>query len=392
MKKECVETVNIKSPTRIDLAGGFLDIWPVHALIRDCFVVNCSIPVFTFVNLSRSKLEDHKVRCVNTHKKNVGAQINIEISSPFGLYRKSFFGWNKLLEESQPELHLLKKHIEYWSNSCFKYKAFQQGAGDHQSSGLNHKWEKEQTQVASFNSKSDNSENEEWNISLKSDSPVGGGLGASSSLCVSLVQAFSSLFHCQFTQVELLSLCRDLETSLLHAPAGIQDYIPSMDPVPDFMYIIECSPFGPKWKKIETHLEFFKEHLLLVDTGKSHHSGDNNWENLKRVMEKDQIILRGLSQLRDNALKTAELCEKGNWSDLFSCLNREQNLREKLFSNWINAHVNSVINLVQEEGAPAVKLCGAGGGGCLMVLAKSKKNKKHIKHICEKNHIPVVMS
>ena len=109
-------------------------------------------------------------------------------------------------------------------------------------------------------------------------------------------------------------------------------------------------------------------------------------------MEKDQTILRGLNQLRDNALKTVELCEMENWSDLFACLNREQKLREKLFSNWLGTHVNSVISLVQEAGARAVKLCGAGGGGSLIVLAKSKKNKKHIEHICKKNQIPVVMS
>ncbi len=387
MKKECVETVNIKSPTRIDLAGGFLDIWPVHALIQDCFVVNCSIPVFTFVNLSYSKSEDHKIRYVNTHKKKGGTQINIEISSPSGLYRKSFFGWNKLLEEPQPELDLLKKHIEYWSG--FKCKTF--GSENPQSFRLNREWEQKKAQIESFSPKSDNRESEEWTICLKSDSPVGGGLGASSSLCISLVQAFGSLFNLQFTQLELLSLCRDLETSLLHAPAGIQDYIPAMETKPDFMYIIECSPFGPKWKKKETPLEFFKEHLLLVDTGKSHHSGDNNWQNLKKVMEKDQTILRGLNQLRDNALKTAELCEMENWSDLFACLNREQKLREKLFSNWLGTHVNSVISLVQEAGARAVKLCGAGGGGSLIVLAKSKKNKKHIEHICKKNQITVVM-
>ncbi|MDE0518832.1 MAG: hypothetical protein OXH36_04675 [Bdellovibrionales bacterium] len=40
---------SVKSPTRVDLAGGLLDIWPVYALVPDCVVLNFSIPVFTSV-------------------------------------------------------------------------------------------------------------------------------------------------------------------------------------------------------------------------------------------------------------------------------------------------------------------------------------------------------
>ena len=229
-------------------------------------------------------------------------------------------------------------------------------------------------------------------ISLKSESPVGAGLGGSSSLCISLAKVFCSLFQQELTKNELLFLCRDLEASLLHAPAGIQDYIPAMELDPDFLYIIELTPLGPKWKRRKAPLDFFKNHLLLVDTGKSHHSGNNNWKILKKIIEKDQETLNGVYQLRDNALKMMEICEKEDWPGLSVCLNQEQELREKYFSNWLNPSVSSLIGLIKKEGVEAVKLCGAGGGGCLIVLAKNKAEKRKLEQMCRENKIPIIMN
>ena len=375
---------NIKSPTRIDLAGGLLDIWPVYALIQDCFVVNVSIPVFTSVELKLR--EDSQIaqfiRAVGDKEK-----INIEVLSPSGLYQKSFFNLNDILKEPADELSLLKKHLEYWRKS-FKKKHLFQG-----SEGLSKFFKNAQKRDGVYSGEWNNKKKkEDESIYLKSESPVGGGLGGSSSLCVNLAKAFSAVFGKQLTQNELLIFCRDLETSLLGAPAGVQDYIPAMESKPDNLYIIECTPFGHQWKSKKIPAEFFKDHLLLVDTGKSHHSGSNNWEIVKKVIEKDQTLLSGINQLRDNALKTVDICERENWSDLFICLRKEQELREQFLFNWLTPSVSSVINLIIEWGAEGAKLCGAGGGGCLLVLAGNKKNKKNIENLCKKNDIPIVMN
>lgn len=348
-EREC----SIRSPTRIDLSGGLLDIWPVHALVPDCFVVNCSIPVFTSVEL---KCHSHG------SGNSAPSKMDIKIQSPSGVYEKSFPGLQDVMRESACELDLLNTYLQYWKQFLQKNNSFK---------GVNI--------------------NDLSSVTLKSESPVGAGLGGSSSLCVSLAKAFCSLFKQGFTQNELLRLCRDLETTLLHAPAGIQDYIPAME-LPDFLFIIECSPLGPKWKKKKIPFEFFKHHLLLVDTGKSHHSGNNNWEILKKIIERDQDTLNGIYQLRDNALKTVELCEKENWPDLSFSLNQEQELRGSYFSNWLNPSVSSLINLMSERGAEAMKFCGAGGGGCLIVLAKNRSRKQKLEQICHKNNVPVLMS
>ena len=368
MKREI--EYSIKSSTRIDLAGGLLDIWPVHALVPDCFVVNCSIPVFTSVEL---KFHSHSDRHFHESGNPAYSEIDIKILSPSSMYEKSFFGLQNLLEEPAEELNLLKKHLEYWER-IFRKKSFSKGV----------KREDDEMFIPDVNNLSA--------LSLKSESPMGGGLGASSSLCVSLAKVFCSVFKKELTQSELLLFCRDLEASVLHAPAGIQDYIPAMESDPDSLYIIECAHFGPHWRKRKIPVDFFKDHLLLVDTGKSHHSGNNNWEILKKIIEKDQRTLNGIYQLRDNALKTMEVCEQENWSELSVCLNWEQELRGKYFSNWLNSSVSSIIDLMKEGGVEAVKLCGSGGGGCLIILAKNGSEKKKLELVCKKNNIPIVMN
>ena len=393
-----------------------MDIWPVYALLWDCFIVNFSIPVFTSVELQFGSNSDiiNFTKMTNIKGSNKKNKISVEVSSPSGFYKQPFFSLKDLFEEPADDLKLLKKHLQYWhkhlkqkndpqietNGEDFKDSKNLPG-GTGALTQIEKKSEDSKSKAKEKKGFDRSSKNKEagvskgmagvGNICLKSESPVGAGLGGSSSLCVSLAKAFSSLCEQVPAKNDLLMLCRDLETSLLHAPAGFQDYIPALESAPDFLYIIECTPSGPKWKRKNIPLPFFKDHALLIDTGKSHHSGNSNWVVLKRIIEKDQKILNGLYQLRDNALETVEICERENWSDLFVSLAKEQKLRKEYFPRWLTPSISSFIDMIMGEGAQSVKLCGAGGGGCLMVLTQNKAKKKHLESVCEKNRIPIIM-
>ena len=406
-------------PARVDLAGGLLDIWPLHTFLQDCFTINFSIPVFTSVELS----------CREGDKES--KKINVRVSSPSNLYEKSFLNGESLLRDPAKELDLLKVHLEYW----FGDKPFEVLAHNKKDkTAKKDKNIKKTLRDEHFIFKSAKGDRE-WDLVLESGSPVGGGLGASSALCMGLAQVFSSLCGCDLSLKELLFLCRDLEAGLLRAPAGIQDYIPAIEggsvergknknkskstgtgtgkstgkskskskstgtgtgkskgknKNKHFIYFIEHSPLGPKWIKRPVPEEFFADHALLLDTGKSHHSGNSNVRIVQKALQQDSYILEGLRLLRDNALNMMKVCEAEDWPGLFAYVNQEQELRTRFFPGWLPLEKKGVIDLVKEAGAGAVKLCGAGGGGALFVLAKTKQAKQNIQKVCKRHSIPVI--
>lgn len=359
IKKVTIKPQAILCPTRMDIAGGFLDLWPMSALISDCFVINCSIPIWTSIkwnigsHFSRNKTRVKQINSIHSTKK-----IQVNIQSP-GVSRSHYFkNINSLLTNQSPHLSLLKMHWKHWS----------------QESHLR------------------NLVNKHVSIDLQSKSPVGAGLGASSSLCVGLSKMFSKWAKQSISDVDRLLLCRDIESSVLKTPAGTQDYIPALYPESGFLYIISYARAGNiQWERKKLPKEFFKDHILLIDTQCPHHSGQNNWKTYKQVIDGNKILLRGLHQLRDNALQAVRICEREDWSALNAILKKEYLLRKTIFTGWLNRKVGSVCNWLMEGGA-AVKLCGAGGGGAAIVFTKNKKQKKRIQELCLKHKIPILMS
>ncbi len=343
----------VKSPTRMDIAGGFLDIWPVHTLIENCMTVNYSLPIFTSAKWELIKKQpSHPPRLKNS-------KILIEVSFPTKKNTYTFSHIEDLLATKDQNLSLLQVHLQYWLK---------------ERKSLIHK-------MAPIT----------WSLSLSSQSPKGAGLGASSSLCMSLLKLFSQILHKPFNNdYEQLWVCRDLETTLLHAPAGTQDYISAFRSEPHLLYMISYLKGHVYWQIKKIPPIFLQDHILLVDTGISHHSGHNNWKILKKIIEKDSKLLDGLKKLRDHALHTVKVCEQEDWSKWENILKTEWELRKQLFTGWTNQAVLALYDSLIESGARAVKLCGAGGGGAAIVFAKNKKQKESLKQACIKKQIPII--
>src|SRR4051812_42995685 len=114
--------IKTQSPTRVDLAGGTLDCWPLHLFVGDCVTVNLAIDIFTACELE-----------VQTSKE-------IEINIHDLKYKKNFSDLISFLECADAQLLLVQKILEFFRPS-FGFK-----------------------------------------LKTSSQSPVGGGLGGSSSL------------------------------------------------------------------------------------------------------------------------------------------------------------------------------------------------------------------
>lgn len=311
----------VQSPTRVDLAGGTLDCWPLYLFFDHCVTINLSISIFTFVDLIPR----------------ADQEIHLEISDLN--FNKNYSNLSELLSDADERLDLIRRHLEF----------FRPVKGFH--------------------------------LKTRSESPVGGGLGGSSSMCIGLIKAFSQWMNRELSKQEAILWASNIEAQLLKTPTGTQDYYPAFEAG---LHMIHYGAWGARDEVINFPLKDFRERMFLVYTGKPHHSGMNNWQVIKAAVEKDAKVLQGLSNLRQVAFDLAKVCKEGQWSRLPELFNREFEYRVALSPAFTCPEIESLKEVVLSSGGEAVKICGAGGGGCVMVWAPPEA-KQQVMTECQKS-------
>lgn len=318
--------VEVESPTRVDLAGGTLDCWPLYNFVGNCWTVNLSISIYTSVVINTR--EDKKI---SVYIKDLG-------------YRKLFESLEELFKCKDPQVQLLAANFKYWQP--------QRG----------------------------------FDVETHSQSPVGGGLGGSSSLLVSLLKAFGQVMNKDWSLEQIVTVGHNIESQLLHTPTGTQDYIPAAQPG---LNIINYNAEGFKVEKLAYDVDHFSQRMLVVYTGKSHYSGINNWKVVKEAIEKDAQTIDALNEIADVAKDMRAACLNSDWKSLPDLFKREFKSRIKLSSGFTSPEISQLEGLALRQGAEAVKICGAGGGGCVIVWCPPEK-KENIRQAIDKQGFQVL--
>lgn len=298
----------VTSPTRVDLAGGTLDFWPLYLMVGDCCTVNLALDIFTGCELT------------------VMADLKISLEIQDLKFKREFTNLEQLFACTDAEVRLVQNVLHY----------FKPGFGFH--------------------------------LKTFSQSPVGGGLGGSSSLCVSLIRAFHSHLGVNMGVNELVELAHNIEAKVIEAPTGTQDYYPALL---SGLNIIHYRTDGISVERLPFSQEVFSKSMMLIYTGKAHHSGINNWQVIKSVMDGDKKILGLLKEIARISADTAQACRQGEWHLLPDLFQQEYKARIKLAPSFSSPEIELLKKIVFDSGGLAVKICGAGGGGCIMVWADS---------------------
>ena len=198
-----------------------------------------------------------------------------------------------------------------------------------------------------------------------SDVPKGSGLGASGALGIALTSLLSI-----FTQKRLLrhqivdsAAVIEQETGI---PCGKQDHYASLLGGINFL---RCSGESVQATPIELTEESLKElqsSLLLVYTGKSHFSGDI----LRNVVDAYQARNRGthdaLKALRRIASEMKQMFQTRNLSDFGQLLDENWCFQKQLHPSVNTGRIDELVDIAEKSGCNGGKVCGAGGGGCLV--------------------------
>jgi D-glycero-alpha-D-manno-heptose-7-phosphate kinase len=213
-------------------------------------------------------------------------------------------------------------------------------------------------------------------ITTRTDAPRGSGLGGSSALTVTLVRALSEFASTPFDGDDLVFLVRDLETRLLGVPAGIQDYYP---PVYGGLASLHLEPGVPVRHAISLPIAELAQHFVLHYTGVAHFSGTNNWEMYKREVEGKKKIHKGFAKIAATSIEMERALESGDMEGAGRALAKEWLNRKALIDGISTPEIDAAIAAATEAGAWGGKVCGAGGGGCIVFLTPKEKREDVIR-------------
>jgi D-glycero-alpha-D-manno-heptose-7-phosphate kinase len=323
--------VNMKitetAPCRIDLAGGTLDLWPLYAQLGPIEVNHVAIKIFAKTQLeykkSKSPLE------INIESLDLNSQKTFSSLADLGSSLKQ-------TPQTLPLRWICR--IVFAELSALK-------------------------KVPTGTLK----------IICSSETPPGSGLGGSSVLGVSIVNALRKAFKNsplkKQTVWEKLLWIRDLESQEIETPAGEQDYLPALA---GGMLNFKLGPGLRQAHRLPDSIaKKLCSRLALLYTGKPHHSGLNNWSVFKAYTEKDPLVKSSLESIRHISEKLSESLRnppKNFWTEVFpSLLNEEWMERQKLSPSICPQVLKDAWSFGMSLGAVARKACGAGGGGCLLL-------------------------
>src|SRR3954451_18114249 len=202
-------------------------------------------------------------------------------------------------------------------------------------------------------------------ITTRTDAPRGSGLGGSSALTITLVRALTDIAGEPVQGDDLIALVRDLETRLIRVPAGIQDYYP---PVYGGLMAIHLNPGAVIRHQIALPVDRLADHMLLHYTGVAHFSGTNNWDIYKRQIDGKKKVHKGLDKIAESAIEMEKALESGDMEAAGVALGHEWENRKALIDGISTPEIESAIAAALDAGAWAGKVCGAGGGGCIVFL------------------------
>jgi D-glycero-alpha-D-manno-heptose-7-phosphate kinase len=322
--------ISSRAPTRIDLAGGTVDIWPIYLLLQDAITINLGISLFAETHLDWQPSSHEPGIHLQSEDQNVSLKLT----------------WDQLLDPSLRVIPQLELHFKLLRHTLKQR--------------LHSGWT--ETLQGSLT------------LRTRAQSPAGAGLGGSSTLSVSMIGALATWAQTREATVpidplgqgeRLIEIVRDIETTVIRVPAGLQDYYGAM------FGGLQCLKWGVgshERDSLDSSLiRGLQDRLLLFYSGQSRNSGINNWALFKGFIDQKQEVREPFAAIvqATHELRTALL--KKDWETVGQAIEREWLTRKGLASGISTPEIDRAFEQAKKRASIAGKVCGAGGGGCFFI-------------------------
>ena len=224
-------------------------------------------------------------------------------------------------------------------------------------------------------------------IVISADVPKGSGMGTSSILGSAVVEALGKIAGRNYSVGEVAELTLALEREM-HTGGGWEDQMGAL--VPGVKLLTSRPGKNQKigWKRLDPRSEkafakYLDDHALLYFTGQKR-MARNVLNGVIAYYRKNpcNIAKEIIRRLKSDAAKSFAAIQKRDWRAFTAALNAYWVNKKALDPGSTNPMVESIIARI----APlidAVTLCGAGGGGFMLIIACDRKARQKIRKVLE---------
>jgi D-glycero-alpha-D-manno-heptose-7-phosphate kinase len=201
-----------------------------------------------------------------------------------------------------------------------------------------------------------------FHMTTESEAPAGAGLAGSSTLNIACIGALNKLVGDRYAPDRFIPIAAAVECQVIRVPTGYQDYYSAQY---GGVSCIHFGPEGMRREALDIDTATLERRIVVCYTGEPRNSGTNNWEITKRHIDGDKEIFEIFECIRDTARDARSALLSGDWGALGSTLATAFPNRKRLSPNITTPQMDNLIATAIKSGAIAAKVCGAGGGGCI---------------------------
>jgi D-glycero-alpha-D-manno-heptose-7-phosphate kinase len=296
-----------QAPCRVDLAGGTLDIWPLYLFHEGAVSVN-----FAVDRLTRALIEPRDDSRIVFRSTDLGREC-------------AYASLDELLHDRHPTLPLAAEVTRF----------FRPSTG--------------------------------FELTTGSDAPAGAGISGSSALIIAAASAFNRWLGCGYPIEKLREIAQNIEARIIRVPTGCQDYYPAMY---GGVSAIELGCAGVVRHAIDVDFAAMEQRIVLAYTGAPRNSGINNWEVTKSHIDGSKTIHRNFGRIAAIAQAMRSALEHADWNEAGRLLRQEWSHRRRNAPGISTPLIDRLVTVTGRAGALGAKVCGAGGGGCVLFFTE----------------------
>ncbi|HEX8137367.1 MAG TPA: hypothetical protein VF544_07230 [Pyrinomonadaceae bacterium] len=319
--------IESSAPTRVDLAGGTIDIWPLYLFHPGASTVNFAISL-----RASCRIETRDDRRIILESRDREVSFETELEAIEDLIREE-------------RLELISKLVHF----------FKPTVGFH--------------------------------LIAESQAPAGAGLAGSSALNIACIGALNQLVGGRYDRRKFVTLAANIETTVIRVPAGFQDYYSALY---GGTSCIHFRPDGIEREALEVDTETLERRICICYTGEPRLSGTNNWEITKNHIDGDPYLFEIFDGIRDSSRQMRDALLKNDWQAVSETMRRAYPNRKRLAPGVTTPQMEMLVQKAQAHGAEAAKVCGAGGGGCIAFFCSEGRRADVERALAEEEGVEVL--